>query len=64
MERLVSHSQELRRMVVPMCTESPPMMQFCMQLYNLFYGPNTDLGPVIILFKTNAKSVYRISNIF
>ncbi|XP_018561404.1 lipase member K-like [Anoplophora glabripennis] len=45
MERLVSHAQELRRMVVPMCTESPPMMQFCMQLYNLFYGPNTDLGP-------------------
>ncbi|KAJ8915893.1 hypothetical protein NQ315_015506, partial [Exocentrus adspersus] len=45
MERLVSQAQELRRLVVPMCMESPPMMQFCMQLYNLFYGAKTDLGP-------------------
>ncbi|KAJ8978805.1 hypothetical protein NQ317_014275 [Molorchus minor] len=45
LERMVSQAGELRRVVVPLCTESPPMMQLCMQMYNLFYGPNTDLGP-------------------
>ncbi|CAG9853867.1 unnamed protein product [Phyllotreta striolata] len=45
LERIVSQAQELRRLVVPPCMESPEMMQNCMQMYNLFYGPKTDLGP-------------------
>lgn len=49
MTRIVSQSSELRRAVRTMCLESPPLMQFCLQLYNMFYGPNTDLGPVIII---------------
>ncbi|KAJ8948301.1 hypothetical protein NQ318_020788 [Aromia moschata] len=45
LERIVSQAEELQRLVVPVCTESPALMQFCMQWYNLFYGPKTELGP-------------------
>ncbi|CAH1963571.1 unnamed protein product [Acanthoscelides obtectus] len=45
LERIVSQAEELQRLVIPVCTESPELMRYCMQLYNLFYGPNTDTGP-------------------
>nr|XP_023019896.1 lysosomal acid lipase/cholesteryl ester hydrolase-like [Leptinotarsa decemlineata] len=45
LDRIVSHARELRRFVIPVCMESPELMRNCMQMYNLFYGPNTDLGP-------------------
>lgn len=46
MFRIVSQAETLRQGVRTMCLESPPLMQFCMQLYNLFYGANTVLGAV------------------
>ncbi|XP_057662523.1 lipase member K-like [Diorhabda carinulata] len=48
LDRIVSQAEEQKRLIVPPCTESPEMMQNCMQWYNLFYGRNTDLGPETI----------------
>ncbi|XP_060531539.1 uncharacterized protein LOC132705123 [Cylas formicarius] len=48
LERLVSEGRELARLTIPLCMESPNLMQLCMQLYNLFYGPKADFGPEII----------------
>ncbi|KAG5875195.1 hypothetical protein JTB14_029369 [Gonioctena quinquepunctata] len=45
LDRIASQARELRRFVVPVCMESPELMRYCMQLYNIFYGPKTDLGP-------------------
>lgn len=44
--RLFSQAESLQRLVQPFCLESPKSMRFCMQLYNLFYGANAELGPV------------------
>ncbi|KAJ3659192.1 hypothetical protein Zmor_010894 [Zophobas morio] len=46
--RLVSQEEILRNGVRLICLESPPLMQFCMQLYNLFYGPNTQFTADLI----------------
>ncbi|RZB40241.1 uncharacterized protein BDFB_003922, partial [Asbolus verrucosus] len=45
MFRIVSQAEPLGRLTRTFCLESPPLMQFCLQLYNLFYGPNTQMGP-------------------
>lgn len=45
LERIISEAAELGRFTSP-CMESPPLMRLCMQLYNLFYGPKADFGPV------------------
>ncbi|XP_066145567.1 uncharacterized protein [Euwallacea fornicatus] len=47
LERVVSEASELSRLMTP-CMESPPLMRLCMQLYNLFYGPNADFGPEMV----------------
>ncbi|CAH1371140.1 hypothetical protein MTP99_012629 [Tenebrio molitor] len=48
MYRIVSQAEPLKRAVRTVCLESPPLMQFCLQLYNLFYGAHTQLSPEII----------------
>ncbi|XP_015834987.2 uncharacterized protein LOC100141961 [Tribolium castaneum] len=48
MFRIVSQAQPLKVLTDTLCLESPPLMQFCLQLYNLFYGPHTDFGPEMI----------------
>ncbi|XP_030745627.1 lipase member K-like [Sitophilus oryzae] len=48
LQRIVSQSKELGRLINVPCMESPPLMRVCMQLYNLFYGAKADFGPEII----------------
>lgn len=49
--RLFSQAEELQKIMVPLCTESPESMKYCMQMYNLFYGREADFGPVSTLLK-------------
>lgn len=46
MFRIVSQAAALKQLTQTLCLESPPLMQFCLQLYNLFYGPHTIFRPV------------------
>lgn len=43
--RIVSQAEPSRKVVAQTCLESPEMMRLCMQVYNLFYGPNTQIAP-------------------
>lgn len=45
--RLYSQAEPARAMIGTMCMESPEMMRFCLQGYNQFYGPQTQIKAVI-----------------
>lgn len=44
--RLFSQAEPARAMIARMCLESPELMRLCMQSYNQFYGPRTQITPV------------------
>lgn len=50
MMRVLSQAEPARNIVRQICLESPAIMKFCLQIYNLFYGPNTQMGPVSYIF--------------
>lgn len=44
--RLFSQAAPARSMIAGMCMESPELMRLCLQGYNQFYGPRTQITPV------------------
>lgn len=44
--RIVSQAEVQQTLSQLICLESPKAMQLCMQMFNQFYGPSTQIGVV------------------
>lgn len=45
-ERLVQQAGPSRQIVKQICMESPELMRLCIQTINMFFGKDTQMGPV------------------
>lgn len=45
-ERLVQQAEPSRTIAKEICLESPELMRLCLQAVNMFFGTNTQMGPV------------------